>query len=139
LVPRLLLLACVALGVAAMHTLGHAGMDHSMRADAAQSMHSAIDLPLLDVMTASGAAMSAYAYPGEVVADIGSHGGVVGWAVCLAVLGTAVVLLMLTWAAWRRAAVKPAPDSRRYRARALMRAPPVRLGLRLVDLSVVRR
>jgi hypothetical protein len=134
-----MLLAGVTLGLAAMHTLGHAGMNHATTAGSSHGAftHSPASMPLTGAMTTVGAMAAAFPQPEMVLAPTGGDRDADGWVACLAVLGTAALLLLLASVA-RRCAGTPPLDARRGAAPRSTRAPPGRLGLLLADLSVVR-
>ena len=136
--PLLVALFAVAAGLVGMHTLGHVN-------DAATSMRTSVAETVMAGMVHHGATdvghLLASLKPQSAVAtDLhGGHGMPVGVAaVCLAVLAAVTVIVGLFMHGRRRAAAD--------RARSILRAvvapvrgpPPVRLGLRLADLSVLR-
>jgi membrane-associated phospholipid phosphatase len=122
---RWLLLACTLFGLAAMHTLGHAGM--RMAAD-----HHGVQVAAGPVTMGLADAVGAHCPDGH------CDGAMSGWSVCLAVLGGLAVIvllaILLSWAASRRrvrlhlVAVSAAP-----------RAPPRRTaGLTTASVAVLR-
>ncbi|MEV8507670.1 DUF6153 family protein [Actinoplanes sp. NPDC051475] len=136
-VARWLLLACTLFGLAAMHTLGHAGTH-------AAGEHSAGGH--VTVGTLAMQAMAVGAAKGEGCAGGCTHlgplssgdGGMAGWSVCLAVLSGFAVLVLLAalwWAAVMRRRMSGLQGGRRV---AGARAPPVRFGLVLAAMSVLR-
>jgi hypothetical protein len=132
---RVLLLLVTVFGLAAMHTLGHAGMRMDTAAQPGMS-------PAISVMTMPGAplieAVAAASMPcdGEHCPD--GHGAMNGWSICLAVLGGFAVfalLAALSVALWG--------DRTRLRAattaEAASRAPPIRRpGLTMASAAVLR-
>ena len=125
---RWLLLACTLLGLAAMHTLGHAGM--RMDADR-HGVH------LAAAPVGPGAAMVAAARDCP-AGHCDGDGAMSGWSVCLAVLGGLAVIVLLAvllkWAASRRR-VRRRPVA----VSAAPRAPPRRsAGLSAVSVAVLR-
>lgn len=128
---RALMLACVVVGLAAMHTMGHAGMRHGSQTMAqVRLMTEAVS----DAQSMSGSGDEL----GLAAAPAGGHAADM-WAVCVAVLGGATLLLLFRAAMAR--SLRPAIRglSRAIGVLFAPRAPPPRLGLRLADLSVVRR
>ena len=148
--PRVLLLVAVALGLGAMHTLGHAGMAHAMTVPARVPPAATATSPSMPMAAPPAAvdalmhapANTAIAGSHRVLALVdaaGSHGSGGAWSVCLAVLGTAVLLLALARVRRLRRTSPLASPARLTRVAAAPRAPPPRFGLRVADLSVVRR
>ncbi|MGW4946493.1 DUF6153 family protein [Actinoplanes sp. NPDC004185] len=142
---RWLLLACTLFGLAAMHTIGHAGM----HLDAAGHHPDAMAVAVPGAIWAEPAAVpgASWAEPagaggcdGGCAHGPGSapHGGMAGWSVCLAVLGAVATLVLL--------AMLVAPSRRRERAASVAdpwavvpRGPPVRsAGLAVAAVSVLR-
>ena len=147
--PRVLLLVAVALGLGAMHTLGHAGMAHTMTAPA--QIRAGSTSPSVPMTTPAGA-VDVHGWAPAQTAVVGAHrvltllgdtsegaGSAPGWSVCLAILGAAVVLLALACAGRLRRASRSASPASLTAVTAPTRAPPPRFGLRVADLSVVRR
>ena len=129
---RWLLLLCTAIGLTAMHTLGHGvttGHDHVRPGLAASSV-----MAVAAVHPFTGDA----ACPGDHCPAGPGHGSSGGWSVCLAILtGLAVVVLMagLLSAAVRRGSVR----KQVLRGRQLSRAPPTqRSGLTITATTVLR-
>jgi hypothetical protein len=144
-----LLLVAVTLGLGAMHTLGHTGMAHPMAAaethppaalssmmSGAQPVAAAAALMWAPVTTEVVAAGRVLPLGADTRHGDGSWGS---WSVCLAVLAAATLLLMLS--RLRRLRRASPFGSRVWLAgvTAATRAPPPRYGLRVADLSVVRR
>jgi hypothetical protein len=132
---RALLLLVTVFGLAAMHTLGHAGM----RMDTATSPRMS---QAISVMTVPGAplieAVAAASLPCDSDHCTDEHGAMNGWSICLAVLGGLAVfalLAALSVAVWA--------DRTRLReataAEAASRAPPIRRpGLTMASTAVLR-
>jgi len=120
------------MGLAAMHTMGHSGMGHGSETMAQASMmpeavsDSQVMSDIVDGLTLAAALPGA-----EHPADF--------WAVCVAVLGGTALLLLFGSALARRARPARCGRTGSFGVPAAPRAPPPRLGLRLVNLSVVRR
>jgi hypothetical protein len=130
---RWLLLACTLFGLAAMHTIGHAGMRHGA-SDHSPAMVVAMSGTTSAESAADGLCDGGCAHgPGSA-----PHGGMAGWSVCLAVLGAVATLILL--------AMLVAPSRRRQRPASVAdpwavvsRGPPVRpAGLALAAVSVLR-
>lgn len=140
---RLVLLIAVAFGVAGMHTLGHAGMEHASFGHAAMP---AISAPWA-APTGAGVHGGALAAMHDVVAgrgfsDAGEGRGsgpdVNPFSVCMAVL-TALAMAVLVAAALQAARVRTTANRPAPPVASPSRAPPpVPLGLRIADLSVLR-
>jgi len=142
------LLAGLLVGFVAMHTLGHAGMSHASgiqprqmwsTATLAAAPHTAA-MVMDDLGTASGAAVTRDGFDIARL-SVRTGGGYAGegWSVCLAVLATALLVLLMGW-------LRSRPRGPRLRAGGessgppqAPRGPPQPLALRLVDVSVVRR
>ena len=139
-VARWALLVCTLFGLAAMHTLGHAGM----RMDAHPGHGPAGAAVAMDVPVNGAAAQTALAddCPGCPHAS-GPHapgrGGVPGWTVCLAVLGGLAVLVLLAALPWARLRRFGLPASAATARPPVPRGPPRSAGLILARLSVLRR
>ncbi|WP_432831337.1 DUF6153 family protein [Dactylosporangium sp. CA-092794] len=135
---RLALLLATLLGLTAMHTLGHAGPhlagDHRHPPVAE---HAAV----MPVAAALSAAVTGCAGGGCADMLLGSghgHGGMDGWAVCLAVLVAFAVIVLTAMLLARRGATTTAAGLRAAR-HAGPRAPPPRpFGLALATVSVLR-
>ncbi|MDQ0363915.1 DUF6153 family protein [Catenuloplanes indicus] len=124
---RLVLLLATALGLALMHTLGHAGVRGDAH-PATTGMHAPA------VVGGTAAFTEATACPGG---HCGDHGPGV-WSVCLAILTGMVVLMMLLWlaGAGHRRSGRAAAATRRVSS---PRAPPdAPAGLRLTSVAVLR-
>ncbi|MER7274581.1 DUF6153 family protein [Dactylosporangium sp. NPDC000244] len=139
---RIALLLATLLGLTAMHTLGHAGPhlpDGHQHVPAAEHVAT---MPVLSaVNTAALDALTGCAGDGCAMLLTGSghdHGGMDGWAICLAVLvAFAVIVLVAMLLTRRRANASPARP--RATRRAGPRAPPPRpFGLTLATVSVLR-
>jgi hypothetical protein len=131
---RALLLLVTVFGLAAMHTLGHAGM----RMDTAQPGMS----PAISAMAVPGAplieAVAAASMPCGGDHCPGGHGAMDGWSICLAVLGGLAVFVLLA-----ALSVAVGGDRTRLRAataaEAASRAPPIRRpGLTMASTAVLR-
>ncbi|MQA25582.1 MAG: hypothetical protein GEU94_08930 [Micromonosporaceae bacterium] len=141
-----LFLASVALGLAAMHTLGHP-VSHDGEGRPAASAESMTGPAGHDRMTAAGghvrvagqAVVSiAPALPASLISDArGTHDGFNPAVVCLAVLvGVFAVAALILFAARRRPAAYPMRSGMAVLARP--RGPPPRCARRLAQLSVLR-
>jgi hypothetical protein len=133
---RWLLLLCTVFGLAAMHTLGHAGMQMST------SVHPGMD------RTTSAVSISG-AVPGTGIAtvvsatpcagdDCGHRGAMDGWSICVAILGgLAVMILVAALLRFKRTrGAGPGAALASFRG---PRAPPGRPpGLRAVSTVVLR-
>ncbi|MCW2638503.1 MAG: hypothetical protein JWP76_809 [Dactylosporangium sp.] len=141
---RWLLLAWTLLGLTAMHTLGHAGHTMAM-ADhpaAARPQSAATLLAARTVDTTHPAMLMRDGCPND-CAHVGdgspAGGGSEGWSVCLAILTALAVLVLLGWLlrATTRHGTTSTPSGN---LPPTPRAPPhLLVGLRLADLSVLRR
>ncbi|MEV6924783.1 DUF6153 family protein [Dactylosporangium sp. NPDC051485] len=134
---RLVLLLATLLGLAAMHTLGHAGPhmigDHR-HAPAAE--HSTV-MPIAAVIGAVTGCDGDDC--GRLLATAGhERGGMGDWAVCLAILVAFAIVVLAAMLFTRRRASLTTARGRRARC-AAPRAPPPRLvGLTLATVSVLR-
>jgi Family of unknown function (DUF6153) len=133
---RLLLLLGTILGLAAMHTLGHAGM--------AATDHHAVNHHAGAAMTAPSMSMSismaaAHECAGEHCPGGSGHHGLDGWSVCLAVL-TGLALAAVLAVALLATAGGPGDRTGRSRpAGPPTRAPPSRsAGLTITTATVLR-
>jgi hypothetical protein len=128
-----------------MHTLGHTAMSHTSTSQSglwpATMLAMASDTPPAGMTTPRTHNAAPAAGVASVWAGASRPGGVPGgmWDICLAVLGTAVALLALGRLRRRAPTARPAFSRWPLGAATATRAPPPRLALRLVDLSVVRR
>lgn len=141
-VPRLLLLVCLAFGVASMHTFGHSG-DVQHRAAAG---HAAMDVPaprhtVVATMVerlGDGHTVTAIGPVAEVGDATGGGMYIHPFTVCLAVLG-ALGLVVWVVAALIAGHARRADDSARAAVQEAGRGPPApRLGLRVAARSVLR-
>lgn len=138
-VARWVLLACTLFGLAAMHTLGHAGM--RMDAHPGHSPAGAT-AAAMDVSAGFAAAVSTVTHdcPGCAHAS-GPHGpvrgGMPGWSVCVAVL-TGLAVLLLAALLWARSRPIGAPSRDVTAGPWAPRGPPGLTGLALARLSVLR-
>ncbi|MGX6607356.1 DUF6153 family protein [Micromonosporaceae bacterium Da 78-11] len=140
-VARWVLLACTVFGLAAMHTLGHAGMHGPATHEAAGH---AIGMRVVGdtaVMTGSITGVIGCAGNGcvQLGARRGGDGDMAGWSVCVAVLtGLAILLLLaLLWAGIT--ARRTSLPQRAGGTTGGARAPPLRrVGLMLARVSVLR-
>ncbi|GAA1758159.1 hypothetical protein GCM10009681_31730 [Luedemannella helvata] len=133
-VARFVLLCCTALGVSAMHTMGHHGPDH-LAAGHLGAPHSAPHagaVPDGAVVPPAGEGTLARDAPGP-------RDGLPAWSVCLAVLaavGLAVLAALVVRGARQVAPEAPSPAAGRARP---ARGPPGRgCGLRLATVAVMR-
>ncbi|MFZ3469876.1 hypothetical protein ACODT3_27630 [Streptomyces sp. 4.24] len=104
--PRLLLLAALLLGIAAMHTLGHPDPSHAMedasvgRSVAPAAGHGSAQMSAADTAAAEVSAVVSVAVSVAVSASVaaaeapGPHPGMDPMSVCVAVLGTLTLLLL---------------------------------------------
>nr|WP_152332299.1 DUF6153 family protein [Micromonospora purpureochromogenes] len=130
--PRLMLLVLLAMGVAGMHTLGHAdGSAHTGSSLSGQGYeHVAMDLHAV-AEDSSAAAMP----------DESTEGGlhVLAFTVCLGVIGAGAILLLRSLARRARRAGPIFHLSGRNLTWRSGRGPPDRpVGLRLAEVSVLR-
>lgn len=144
-VARWVLLACTLFGLAAMHTLGHAGMHgpgmgestgHSAGMQVLGS--TAVMQAVADGVTGDGDGGCA----GDGCAHWGSrHGGggdMAGWSVCVAVL-TGFAIFLLLALLWSRITARKTPPCRGADSAGGARSPPIRhVGLVLARVSVLR-
>jgi hypothetical protein len=137
---RWVLLFCTLIGLATMHTLGHAGVHLGVSAHATAMPGGAA--AEMDAAAAPGRlSESVVAAPcsGDHCGGQPDHGGLGGWSVCLAVLGglaAVTVLLAGLLLGHRRGPARvpgPAPVHR-----CAARAAPERTGLRVASVSVLR-
>ncbi|TNH28676.1 hypothetical protein FHG89_14705 [Micromonospora orduensis] len=139
---RWVLLACTLFGLAAMHTLGHAGMHmgtHPGHGPAgAVAVAGGMDVPA-DVAAAVTAVTGECPGCAHVSGPQGpGRDGMPGWSVCLAVLTGLAVLVLLT--AWWWARPRPVGSQTRNVSALsrVSRGPPRPVGLSLARLSVLR-
>ncbi|MEU8657617.1 hypothetical protein [Actinoplanes philippinensis] len=117
------LLACTAIGLTSMHTLGHGAAAHR---PAAVSPHT--HLP-----SAAPGAVPVGLPAGSHTDDHGSGGHGTAWSVCVAVLTVTLLLSLPAWSLPRRW------DDGSPSGRVTPRAPPSGgAGLRLISTSVIR-
>nr|BFE58320.1 hypothetical protein GCM10020063_028460 [Dactylosporangium thailandense] len=136
---RIALLLATLLGLTAMHTLGHAGPHLPNGHQHAPAAEHAATMPMLSAVNT--AALTGCAGDGCAVLLTGSghdHGGMDGWAICLAVLVAFAVIVLVAMLLTRRRA-NASPSRHRATRRAGPRAPPPRpFGLTLATVSVLR-
>jgi hypothetical protein len=128
------LLLVTVFGLAAMHTLGHAGMRMDTDRPGMSHAISAVTVPVAPLIDAVAVA----SMPCDGDHCPGGHGAMNGWSICLAVLGGLAVfalLAALSVAVWG--------DRTRLReataAEAASRAPPIRRpGLTMASAAVLR-
>jgi len=130
-VARLVLLACTLFGLAAMHTIGHGGVDHVGHHDepraVAVGMAFAVGDAASDGCECDHAAMQ----------PLGGS-GMSGWGLCVAVLGALAVAVLLAALLLRAVTGRHPLRAARDPGRA-PRAPPVLpFGLTLATVSVLR-
>lgn len=132
---RWMLLACTVFGLAAMHTLGHAGMHMDTHPG-----HGAKPPAVAASMTiVAGTSMSvddcacAHLLPGG-----HGPGAMSGWSVCLAVLSGLAVMMLLAALLWTRSRRRGTPATATLVRPMASRAPPRPTGLRLATVSVLR-
>ncbi|MEV6629174.1 hypothetical protein AB0M54_00285 [Actinoplanes sp. NPDC051470] len=141
-VARWVLLACTLFGLAAMHTLGHAGMrmhEHASHGPATLTVAPAVMMG--DTALAAAAAGAVDDCPGcpHAAGSAGGHGGMGGWGVCLAVLsGLAMLVLLAVLLLARSRAGGARVRSSGSRLRVPRGPPPRRAGLTLAAVSVLR-
>ncbi|WP_199512034.1 hypothetical protein [Nucisporomicrobium flavum] len=133
---RWILLFCTVFGLATMHTLGHSGVHrHAHGHPPATATATAGSVPMATAAAGPGAVAAEHCPDGR----CHDHGGMNGWAVCLAVLGGLAVAVLLAallltprrgllaWGRDRRAGLRvPRPPPRRW------------LGLTVASVSVLR-
>jgi len=130
-IARLVLLACTLFGLAAMHTIGHGGVDHASHHDEPRAVAAGM------VVAVSDAASDGCECDHAALQPLG-RGGMGGWGLCVAVLGALAVAVLLA------ALLLSAVTGRRPRHPArgpgrAPRAPPaLRFGLTLATVSVLR-
>jgi len=140
-VARWMLLACTLFGLAAMHTLGHAGMrmdEHVGHRSVSPAAAAVMDRP-----AGVTAAMTAVTNDCLGCVQAGSpagpgHGGMAGWDVCLAVLTGLAVLVLLTALLVTRSRREGPPARAVGRRPRGPRGPPRPTGLTLAAASVLR-
>ncbi|MEV6672747.1 DUF6153 family protein [Streptomyces sp. NPDC051162] len=139
---RLLLCAALLLGIVTMHTLGHpaehggGGGTASQTATASHTSHSMTAMPAMAPMAAEGH----HAAPPRTDASVhGESHGMDPMSVCLAVLGSALLaLVLLLGAAALRRAAAALPAVRARLLLALRPIPPPPRHKALARLSVLR-
>ncbi len=138
---RWVLLACTLFGLAAMHTLGHAGMrmdehaGHRLESPAAvaamgTSADVAATMPAMTDDCPGCVHVSGPAGPG--------HGGMADWSVCLAVLTGSAVLVLLVALLLTRSRQGGSPARAGGTRPRVPRGPPLLIGLRIAAVSVLR-
>ena len=135
---RWMLLACTLFGLAAMHTLSHAGMRMDNRSHASAGPAAAMD-PAADITAAVAAVADDCPGCAHTSGPAGpGHGGMPGWSVCPVVLTALAVLVLL--AALLLARSGPGRCPARIAAVRLpsSRGPPRPAGLTLAAVSVLR-
>jgi hypothetical protein len=143
---RWMLLFCTLCGLAAMHTLGHAGMSMGVHT------HPAV-MPDAAAMAGADAhfreAHVAVMVPAAVVAatpcagdDCGGqpdHGGMSGWSICLAVLSGLAVVVLLAALRWGPARGDTGASGGPLSGSRTSRPPPRRrAGLTVASVAVLR-
>lgn len=128
---RLVLLLCTLFGLAAMHTIGHGGVDHASHHEQSQAVAAGVTL-----------AMSSAAPDGccSHAAELPMRGGGMGsWDLCVAVLSAFAVAVLLAALLLIAVGGRRPPRSARDPSRWTPRAPPVLpFGLTLATVSVLR-
>jgi len=134
---RWLLLCATLVGLAAMHTLGHAGVSHGMAMSgdhAGPTAHAAPPIVPPHVHLAQPWSQGCVHLTGGYPTDSPPE----GWSVCLAILATLAVVGLLRWLL-RATGRHRAPAAPAQPVAVGPRAPPRPLfGIRLVDVSVLR-
>jgi hypothetical protein len=132
-VARWVLLACTLLGLAAMHSLGHAGIGM----DGPTGHRPAAPASMVSVAMAVTDGCAGCAHPGDPAMP--GHGGMSVWSVCLAVLGALALAAVLAALLLAFASRHGTVTSRARTRPATPRAPPARrTGLNLAAVSVLR-
>lgn len=131
-VARLVLLVCTLFGLAAMHTIGHGGVDHSSHHDESQVVAAGMTL-------APGDAASDGCECDHAALQPLGGGRMGGWGLCVAVLGALAVAVLLAALLLGAVTGRHPPRTARGPGCTGPRAPPVlRLGLTLATVSVLR-
>jgi disulfide bond formation protein DsbB len=152
-IARLLLLVCTLFGLAAMHTIGHGGVDHVSHHDKPQAavvdpMAAAVgSMPVAAVAGRTLAAVDAAPIPSAADGCDCGHGamqplgggGMAGWGLCVAVVGALAVAFLLAALLLAALTGRYPPRQARAPGRTAPRAPPVLpFGLTLATVSVLR-
>ncbi|MEV4705433.1 hypothetical protein [Actinoplanes sp. NPDC049316] len=139
---RWILLFCTVFGLATMHTLGHTGVhldphgSSAVMADAPPATATGAAPP--DV-TAMAAAATGGHCPDDHCGGQRDHGGMSGWAICLAVLGgLAVAVLLAALLLMPATGLLAASRARRSSLRAPRPPPRQRMGLTVASVAVLR-
>lgn len=140
---RWLLLAWTLLGLAAMHTLGHTGAGHSMAMPQPPAVHrlqtTAMMLAEHAVHVSAPAGQACASSCAHVSDGFPAGGHPDSWSVCLAILAALAVVVVVGWLL-RAATVRGGANRSMRPLSVTPRAPPLPgVGLRLADLSVLRR
>jgi disulfide bond formation protein DsbB len=141
-VARWTLLACTLLGLAAMHTVGHAGMQMGAHGQVMPGSTATLVVTHVAPVEAVQAVVAAVTggCADDDCADPSHHGGAMsGWSMCLAVLSGLAVVVLLAALLLRATTGR---GRRRFRAASRVvvpRGPPGRRsGLTMVAVSVLR-
>jgi hypothetical protein len=131
-IARLVLLACTLFGLAAMHTIGHGGVDHAGHHD--EPLVAAVG----SAFAAGEAASEGCECDHTATQPLGGS-GMSGWGLCVAVLGALAVAVLLAALLLGAVTGRHPPRTARGPCRRAPRAPPVLpFGLTLATVSVLR-